>query len=98
MLRRHLASLGRGLNPVQRGGSSREDAVTIQLSGDEALVLFDWIGRFNENGESTFHDQAEERVLWIIEGSLEKVLVAPFAGNYRELLSQARDRLRYSED
>ena len=26
-----------------------EKAVTIQLTGDEALVLFDWIGRFNEN-------------------------------------------------
>jgi hypothetical protein len=77
---------------------SREDAVTIHLTGDEALVLHDWIGRFNENGDSTFQDQAEQRVLWIIEGRLEKALVAPFAGNYGELLSQARDRVRPSED
>ena len=98
MLRRLLASLGRGSDPVQRGGFSREDAVTIQLTGDEALVLHDWIGRFNENGDSTFHDQAEQRTLWTIEGRLEKVLVAPFASNYRELLSEARYRVRDSEE
>lgn len=74
-----------------------EEAVTIQLTGDQALVLFDWIGRFNENGDGTFLDQAEQKVLWIIEGRLEKSLVAPF-GQYDELLSQARDRVRDSED
>ena len=74
-----------------------EDSVTIQLSGDEALVLFDWIGRFNENGDATFRDQAEERVLWNIEAMLEKSLVAPF-GDYLDLLAQARDRVRDSED
>lgn len=83
---------------MQRGGVSREDAVTIQLTGDEALVLLDWVGRFNENGDGTFLDHAEQRVLWRVEGSLEQVLVAPFAGNYLELLSQARDRVRSSED
>jgi prepilin signal peptidase PulO-like enzyme (type II secretory pathway) len=75
-----------------------EEAVTIQLTGDEALVLFDWIGKFNENGDGAFRDQAEQKVLWIIEGRLEKVMVAPFAGNYVELLARARDRVRDSED
>ena len=75
-----------------------EEAVNIQLTGDEALVLFDWIGRFNENGDGAFRDQAEQRVLWDLEARLEKVLVAPFAGNYGDLLAQARDRVSDSEE
>ena len=74
-----------------------EDAVALQLSGDEALVLFDWIGRFNENGDGTFRDQAEQRVLWNIEARLERSLVAPF-GDYSVLLAEARDRVRDSEE
>lgn len=73
-----------------------EAAVTLHLTGDEALVLFDWIRRFNESGDGTLHDQAEQRVLWDIEAMLEKSLVAPF-GSYIDLLAQARDRVRDSE-
>jgi hypothetical protein len=74
-----------------------KEPVTIQLTGDEALVLFDWIGRFNEDGDGTFRDQAEQRVLWNIEARLEKSLVSPF-DDYHDLLARARDRVRDSED
>jgi prepilin signal peptidase PulO-like enzyme (type II secretory pathway) len=84
--------------PTWERASMPEQAVTVQLTGDEALVLFDWIGRFNENGDGAFRDQAEQRVLWDIEARLEKALVAPFAASYGELLAQARDRVRDSED
>jgi hypothetical protein len=74
------------------------DAVAIQLSPDEALVLFDWLSRFNESGDATFRDQAEQRVLWDIEAALESNLVAPLDPQYERLLAQARDRVRDAED
>ena len=42
-------------------------------------------------------DQAEQRVLWDLTCILEQTLVQPFAANYKELLSQARDRVRDDE-
>ena len=56
--------------------------VSIELRSTEALVLLSWLSRFNETNAATFEDQAEERVLWDLESSLERVLVAPFEGDY----------------
>ena len=89
---------GKQQNPTGERSSMPEEDVSIRLTGDQALVLHDWISRFNESGDATFRDQAEEKVLWFIEGSLEKVLVAPFAPDYLELVSQARARVRDPED
>lgn len=68
--------------------------VTIELTGDEALVLFDWITRFTEREDKEFEDQAEEKVLWQIEAVLEKVLVEPFKPDYDRLLAAARAKVR----
>jgi len=68
--------------------------VQFTLSADEALVLFEWVSRFTETPSGEFEDQAEEKVLWIIEGILEKALVAPFRADYGELLAAARDAVR----
>jgi hypothetical protein len=37
--------------------------------------------------------EAEQRVLWRIEGTLEKSLVEPFAKGSAELVEQARRRI-----
>ncbi|MBU1444650.1 MAG: hypothetical protein KJ938_07500 [Actinobacteria bacterium] len=71
----------------------READVTLVLNGDEALVLFEWLARFN-NGSSDFEDQAEQRVLWDLEAMLEKALVAPLRADYADLLATARERVR----
>jgi hypothetical protein len=74
------------------------NSVKIELTSEQALVLFDWLGRFNADPRGVlFEDQAEERVLWDLEATLERVLVEPFAANYRELLGQARERVRDRE-
>lgn len=70
------------------------DKIILELSNDEALVLFDWLKRFNENENNQFEDQAEERVLWDIEALLEKSLIILFNENYNELLQTARKRIR----
>lgn len=69
--------------------------ITIKLTKDEALVLFEFLSRFNENdNKEIFQDQAEEKALWIIEGQLEKILVEPFMPNYQDIIQEARTRIR----
>ena len=75
------------------------DVVFIDLSRDEALVLFEWISRFNELENRHLEDQAEERVLWNIEADLEQLLFIQLtASNFDELLKKARDRVRDPEE
>lgn len=71
--------------------------VNLQLSREEALVFFEWVSRFNKAADSKFEDQAEQRVLWDVEGMLESTLEEPFAPNYDDLLAQARAKVRDPE-
>jgi hypothetical protein len=69
--------------------------VNIELNKEEAIVLFEFLGRFNEIEDSNrFEDQAEERVLWDIECILEKELSEPFRADYQEILKKARENVR----
>jgi hypothetical protein len=72
--------------------------ICLKLTNEEALVLFDWISRFNEDDKNVLQDQAEQRVLWDIEAMLEEQLVEPLDENYDELLKSARDKVRDQED
>ena len=50
------------------------DEILLELSSEEAIVLFDWPSRFNEKENlALFKDKAEERVLWDMEAVLELV-------------------------
>ena len=68
--------------------------VKIELTSDTALVLYDWLTRFNQRPETAFADQAEERVLFDLEALLEKTLVAPLQADYADRLAQARLHVR----
>ena len=70
------------------------DKVTVEISREEALVLFEWLSRFNKAEDTIFADQAEQRVLWDIEAMLESTLVEPFDPKYDELLEAARAKVR----
>jgi hypothetical protein len=67
------------------------NAVTVELSADEALVLFEWLAGLDEAKFAV--GEPEKRVLWRIEAALEKSLAEPFAKDYAELVEQARRRL-----
>ncbi len=71
-------------------------AVSIDLTGDEALVLYELLRRFTESDRLETVDQAEQRALWNLCASLESALVEPLDPAYSELLAAARDRLRDS--
>ena len=60
--------------------------VKIELTSDEALVLYDWLTRFNQRADTDLADQAEERVLFDLEAMLEKALVAPLQSAYANFL------------
>ncbi|MEG3862040.1 hypothetical protein [Microcoleus sp. herbarium12] len=69
--------------------------VSLSLSDDEALVLLQWLFRFNqEEHPSLFEDQAEQRVLWDLEAVLEKVVSVIFSKDYINILSKARENIR----
>ena len=72
----------------------RSKRVKIELTSDAALVLYDWLMRFNQRVDTDCADQAEERVLFDLEALLEKALVAPLPSDYAALLVQARAHVR----
>ena len=61
------------------------------MNGNEALVLFEFLSRFSEEGRLTIEHQAEQRVLWGLCAVLETQLVEPFRSDYDQLLRNARD-------
>ena len=72
-----------------------DEKVNIELTKEEAIVFFEFLGRFNENGDlSRFEDQAEQRVHWDIECILEKKLSKPFRADYQEIVKKAQDVVR----
>jgi hypothetical protein len=76
--------------------SDERSGVTLELSADEALVLFDWLARTSDADHPVaFDDHAEKVVLWNLECQLEEVLVEPFSENYRALVHAARAALYY---
>jgi hypothetical protein len=71
--------------------------ITVELSRQEALILYEYLRRCDDDGTNKFADQAEERVLWTLEGHLEKALHEIFDPNYGELLRQAWAEVRDEE-
>jgi hypothetical protein len=69
--------------------------VNIQLTKEEAIVLFEFLCRFNEKDDpSRFEDQSEQRVLWDIECTLEKILSEPFRADYQAIIKKYRNAVR----
>ena len=75
-----------------------DQSLIISLNKNEALVLFEFLARFNQKAdESLFEDQAEQKVLVNLEASLEKHLSEPFQSNYTVLVNKARQEVRDKE-
>lgn len=74
------------------------DEITIKLDKDEALVLFEFLSRINDKElKEIFEDQAEQKALWILAGQLEKQLVEPFKPEYKDIVREARNKIRDEE-
>jgi len=67
----------------------------ITLTKSQSIVLFEFLSRINKlDNKNLFEDQAEERVLWDLEGLLESKLTEPLQIDYKEILNSARNEIR----
>lgn len=77
---------------------TEKDEIEIKLNKDEALVLFDFLSRFNNSDRNEiFEDIAEQKTLWLLEGQLEKQLVEPFMPDFNDIINKARNKIRDEE-
>jgi len=67
--------------------------VTIQLSQDEALVLSDFFGRFEQDGSFRLRHNAEFLAFAQVSAQLDEALVSPFEQDYAQRVEAARLRL-----
>jgi hypothetical protein len=74
--------------------SPLDTTISIPLSPDEAVVLFEFVRRFSDSNTLAIEDQAEQRALWNLCCVFEKHLNLPIEGSYAEILWMAQDRLR----
>jgi hypothetical protein len=77
--------------------TSEASEVTVKLTRQEALVLFEYLRRCDDEGKYAFVDQAEQRVLWNVECVVQKHLHEIFDPKYGELLKTAWAKLRDEE-
>lgn len=69
--------------------------VVIKLNQEEALVLLEWLYKFNKEERPTLiQDQSEERILFDLEAVLEAFVSNTFENNYQEALLKARQKIR----
>ena len=70
------------------------EPIAVQLSADDALVLFQFLSRFEQDETSTINDPAGGHALARLLAQLEKKLIAPFDARYLSILQAAQARLR----
>lgn len=70
-----------------------EVMVSVELSPDEALVLFDWLSTRTDKNDFPFEHPAEQRIIWDLTASLETVLVEPLQPDFSDRLEAARTRV-----
>jgi hypothetical protein len=66
------------------------DEITIKISEDDAIVLFEFFERFEEKEELYFVHPAEYLSLMKISAQIDKSTAAIFNENYGEILDKAR--------
>lgn len=69
------------------------EPVRIELSRDEALVLFELVSRFEKSENLAVAHHAEAVALWSLLALLERALPEPFCRDYPKLLEAAQQRI-----
>jgi hypothetical protein len=74
-----------------------KDTVTVELSRDEALVLFEYLSRWCDLESLEIEHESEGIAMLALSRELDKALREPFLPNYAELLARARHSLASSK-
>lgn len=76
--------------------------VVLLLSREQALVLFDCLQRWEEEDVDLhvlpFVDETEQRVLWDLSCALETAIDEALQPEYRQIVDQAREALRDTDE
>lgn len=72
--------------------------VEVRVTSVEALVLFDWLARFNGSDDAAALHPSERRVLWDLEALLERELPEVLDGEYVGIVRKARAALSDADD
>ena len=67
--------------------------ISLILKHEEALILFEWLALLEERSDSRLCDEAEQKVIWNIEGQLEKQLPDVVMEDYKQRVSAAKRRI-----
>lgn len=70
-------------------GTVNKDSIQVTLSRQEALVLFEWLASLDEKATVPL-DEAEQRVVWRVEGQLESLLTEVVEADYRDRVLLAK--------
>ena len=66
------------------------EKVTIELTKEEALVLFNYLSEFQEKDSFTLMEQPEQQTLSSLLCQLESILAEPFLPNFDVILNEAK--------
>jgi hypothetical protein len=69
------------------------EQVTVTISQDDALVLFEFFERFGKTESLSLTHAAEYLALMKISAQIDRCVVAPFKENYWSLLQAAHERV-----
>ena len=67
-----------------------DNDIKLHLTRAEALVLFEFLAHADSATAMPIQHEAEQTVLWKLEGMLESILDEPLKPNYQDLLIAAR--------
>jgi hypothetical protein len=71
-----------------------QEKIRVELSRQNALVLWAFLNRCDEEDHYSWADQAEQRALWDLEILLQRQLPEITSPDYVKLLKEAQDQIR----
>ncbi len=71
-----------------------DDEIKIEITKDEALVLFEFLSRYSDTDKLAIEHQSEQRVLWSLNCIFEKTINEAYSSDYKKSLESARNRLQ----
>lgn len=71
-----------------------KESIKLEVTNDEALVLFEMLSRFSGTDILSVEHQAEQRALWNLTCVFEKIISEAFDNDYKKALEAAKERLK----
>ncbi len=71
-----------------------KDSINLNITKDEALVLFELVSRYSNTDILSIEHQSEQRALWNLTCVFEKTINEAYDIEYKEALELARSNLK----